>query len=159
MGRCGVALAVCGKEIMPKEGEKRGSISHVKPTGWVQAKYDSVDGKYLYNRCHLLGWQLSAENDNKSNLVTGTRYMNTQGMLPFENMIADYIHETGNHVAYRVTPRFKENELVARGIELEAYSVEDQGDAISFHVYVYNVQPDIVIEYTTGKSCLAESNT
>lgn len=159
LGRCGVAFAVCGNEIMPKDGEERGSISHVKPSGWVQAQYDCVDGKYLYNRCHLLGWQLSAENDNKSNLITGTRYMNTQGMLPFENMIADYIHETGNHVAYRVTPRFKDKEPVARGVELEAYSVEDQGDGISFHVYVYNLQPQITIDYATGKSSLTNAST
>lgn len=155
--RCGVAFAVCGKEIMPKKGEERGSISHIKPSGWVQAKYDSVNGKYLYNRCHLLGWQLSAENDNARNLITGTRYMNTEGMLPFENMIADYIKETGNHVAYRVTPRFESNDLVAKGVELEAYSLEDNGDGICFHVYVYNVQPGITIHYATGKSTLAAS--
>ncbi len=151
-GRCGVAFAVCGKEIMPQKGEERGSISHIKPSGWVQAKYNSVNGKYLYNRCHLLGWQLSAENDNTHNLITGTRYMNTQGMLPFENMIADYIKETGNHVAYRVTPRFQGNDLVAKGIELEAYSIEDKGEGICFHVYVYNMQPGITINYTTGES-------
>ncbi len=156
-GRCGIAFAVCGKEIMPKKGEERGSISHIKPSGWVQAKYDSVNGKYLYNRCHLLGWQLSAENDNARNLITGTRYMNTEGMLPFENMIADYIKETGNHVAYRVTPRFQGNDLLAKGVELEAYSIEDEGEGICFHVYVYNVQPGITINYTTGKSKLATS--
>ncbi len=159
LGRCGPAFAVCGTEIMPASGEKRGSISHIKPTGWVQAQYDSVDGKYLYNRCHLLGWQLSAENDNKSNLITGTRYMNTQGMLPFENMIADYIEETGNHVAYRVTPRFQGSELVARGVQLEAYSVEDQGEGICFHVYVYNVQPGITITYKNGKSKAASTTS
>ncbi len=155
--RCGVAFAVCGKEIMPKKGEERGSISHIKPSGWVQAKYDTVNGKYLYNRCHLLGWQLSAENDNARNLITGTRYMNTEGMLPFENMIADYIKETGNHVAYRVTPRFDNNDLVAKGVELEAFSIEDEGDGICFHVYVYNVQPNITIDYSTGKSTSAIS--
>ncbi len=152
LGRCGVAFAVCGTEIMPKKGEKRGSISHIKPSGWVQAKYNNVNGKYLYNRCHLLGWQLSAENDNPRNLITGTRYMNTEGMLPFENMIADYIKETGNHVAYRVTPRFQNNDLVAGGVELEAYSIEDEGEGICFHVYIYNVQPGITINYATGKS-------
>lgn len=156
-GRCGVAFAVCGKEIMPPKGEKRGSISHIKPSGWVQAKYDSVNGKYLYNRCHLLGWQLSAENDNARNLITGTRYMNTEGMLPFENMIADYIKETENHVAYRVTPRFQNEDLVAKGVELEAYSIEDNGEGICFHVYVYNVQPNITINYATGKSKLTPS--
>ena len=159
LGRCGVAFAVCGKEIMPKADEERGSISNVKPSGWVQASYDIVDGKYLYNRSHLLGWQLSAENANKSNLITGTRYMNTQGMLPFENMIADYIKETGNHVAYRVTPRFNENDLVCKGVELEAYSVEDQGEGICFHVYVYNLQPGVTIDYQTGNSRLTNEET
>lgn len=152
LGRCTVALAVCGKEIMPKENEKRGSISSIKPTGWVQAQYDNVSGKNLYNRCHLIGWQLSAENANKCNLITGTRYMNTKGMLPFENMVADYIKETNNHVAYRITPIFENDNLVASGVQMEAYSIEDDGDGICFNVYVYNVQPDITIDYATGKS-------
>ena len=152
LGRCGVALASCGKEIMPKEGEERGSISSVKPSGWVQAKYEGVSGGYLYNRCHLIGWQLSAENANKKNLLTGTRYMNTEGMLVFENMVADYIKETGNHVAYRITPIYEGNNLVASGVQMEAYSIEDQGEGICFNVYCYNVQPGITIDYATGKS-------
>lgn len=152
LGRCGGAVASCGKEIMPSPNEERGSIGSVKPSGWVQAKYDCVSGKYLYNRCHLIGWQLSAENANSRNLITGTRYMNTEGMLPFENMVADYIRETGNHVAYRVTPVYKGNNLVASGVQIEAYSVEDNGDGICFNVYCYNVQPGIVINYSTGES-------
>ena len=154
LGRCGAALASCGKEIMPADGEKRGSISSIKPSGWVQATYDCVNGKYLYNRSHLIGWQLSAENANKRNLITGTRYMNTEGMLPFENMVADYIRETGNHVAYRVTPIYEGDNLLPSGVQMEAYSVEDDGEGICFHVYVYNVQPGIVIDYATGASRL-----
>lgn len=157
LGRCGVAIASCGKEIMPKDGEERGSISSIKPSGWVQASYDIVSGGYLYNRCHLIGWQLSAENANNRNLITGTRYMNTEGMLPFENMVADYIHETGNHVAYRVTPIYSGNNLVASGVQLEAYSIEDDGEGICFNVYVYNVQPGITINYATGSSYLTQS--
>lgn len=152
LGRCGGAVASCGREIMPEEGEERGSISSVKPSGWVQAQYDWVSGKYLYNRCHLLGWQLSAENANKRNLITGTRYMNTEGMLPFENMVADYIRETNNHVAYRVTPIYDGSDLVASGVQMEAYSVEDDGDGICFNVFCYNVQPGVEIDYSTGRS-------
>lgn len=153
LGRCGAAYANVGLETMPRE--KRGSISEVKPSGWVQAKYDCVDGKSLYNRCHLIGWQLTAENANKGNLITGTRYMNVDGMLPFENMVADYIKETKNHVLYRVTPIFTGNNLVADGVQIEAQSVEDNGDGICFNVYCYNVQPGVVIDYATGKSRLA----
>ena len=152
LGRCGGAVASCGREIMPKPDEERGSISSVKPSGWVQAQYDWVSGKYLYNRCHLLGWQLSAENANKRNLITGTRYMNTEGMLPFENMVADYIRETNNHVAYRVTPIYNGSDLVASGVQMEAYSVEDDGEGICFNIYCYNVQPGVKIDYTTGRS-------
>ena len=152
LGRCGGAVASCGKEIMPRDGEERGSISSVKPSGWVQAQYDCVSGKYLYNRCHLIGWQLSAENANKRNLITGTRYMNTEGMLPFENMVADYIRETGNHVAYRITPIYNGSDLVASGVQMEAYSVEDDGEGICFNVYYYNVQPGVTIDYSTGRS-------
>ncbi len=152
LGRCGVAIASCGKEIMPASGEERGSISSIKPSGWIQAKYNGISGGYLWNRCHLLGWQLSAENANRQNLITGTRYMNVNGMLPFENMVADYIKETGNHVAFRVTPIFKGNNLVASGVQMEAYSIEDDGDGICFNVYCYNVQPGITIDYATGKS-------
>ncbi|MBR6551873.1 MAG: DNA/RNA non-specific endonuclease [Clostridia bacterium] len=159
LGRCGVAIASCGKEIMPKDGEQRKSISNIKPTGWVQAQYDCVSGKYLYNRCHLIGWQLSAENANNKNLITGTKYLNTSGMLPFENMVADYIDETNNHVAYRVTPVYKGNNLVASGVQIEAYSIEDNGDGICFNVFCYNVQPGVTIDYLTGASYLASTST
>ena len=150
LGRCGMALANVCKELMPT-GE-RGNIGQVKPTGWQTAKYDNVDGKYLYNRCHLIGFQLTGENANEKNLITGTRYMNVDGMLPFENMIDDYVDETENHVLYRVTPVFEGEELVARGVLMEAYSIEDQGESICFNIYVYNNQPGIVIDYATGES-------
>ena len=152
LGRCGVAVASVGQDLMPTE--ERGSISQVKPTGWQSAKYDIVDGKYLYNRCHLIGFQLTAENANKQNLITGTRYMNVDGMLPFENMVADYVKETNNHVLYRVTPIFKDENLVASGVNIEAKSIEDNGNGICFNVYVYNVQPGIEINYKTGESSL-----
>ena len=149
-GRCGVAYANICKEIMPKKGEKRGDISNVKPTGWKQKKYN---GEYLYNRCHLIGYQLSDENDNELNLITGTRYFNVTGMLPFENKVAEYIKENeNNHVLYRVTPVFEEENLLASGVEIEAYSVEDNGKGICFNVYVYNIQPGININYLTGES-------
>ena len=135
--------------------EERGSIGSVKPTGWQTVKYDCVDGKYLYNRCHLIGFQLTGENANKENLITGTRSLNVDGMLPFENMVADYIKETENHVLYRVTPIFDGENLVADGVQMEALSVEDNGEAISFNVYVYNVQPGVSIDYATGESRLA----
>ena len=131
---------------------KRGSIGQVKPSGWHTVKYDSVDGKYLYNRCHLIGYQLTAENANEKNLITGTRYLNTEGMLPFENMVADYIKETGNHVLYRVTPLFDGNNLVATGVQMEAESVEDKGDGILYNVFCYNIQPGITIDYKSGDS-------
>lgn len=150
LGRCGVVMACIGEDIMPT-GE-RGEIGQIKPTGWVTAKYDFVDGKYLYNRCHLIGWQLTGENANEQNLITGTRYMNVEGMLPFENMVDDYIEETGNHVLYRVTPIFKDDELVARGVTMEAWSIEDNGEGICFNVYCYNNQPGVEIDYATGKS-------
>lgn len=159
LGRCGVAYACLGEELMPADGEERGSISNVKPSGWNQAKYDFVNNKYLYNRCHLIGWQLSAENANKRNLITGTRYMNVEGMLPFENMVADYIKETGNHVMYRVTPVFEGSELLCRGVQIEAYSVEDAGDGICFNVYVYNVQPGVSIDYSDGSSKASGSSS
>lgn len=152
LGRCGVAIASLGKETMPKKDEDRGSIGEVTPSGWVQKKYDFVDGKYLYNRCHLIGWQLSAENANERNLITGTKYLNIDGMLEFENMVADYIKETNNHVAYRITPVYEGNNLVASGVQMEAYSVEDKGEGISFNVYCYNVQPGVKIDYSTGNS-------
>lgn len=150
LGRCGAAEALCGKELMPT-GE-RGKIGQIKPSGWHTVKYDFINGKYLYNRCHLIGWQLTGQNANAKNLITGTRYLNTEGMLPFENMIADYIKETGNHVLYRVTPDFRDDELLARGVQLEAFSLEDGGDGICFNVYVYNVQPGVIIDYSTGDS-------
>jgi DNA-entry nuclease len=137
--------------------EDRGNIGQVKPTGWVTAKYDFVDGKYLYNRCHLIGFQLTGENANERNLITGTRYMNVDGMLPFENMVADYIKETGNHVLLRVTPVYDGNDLVARGVLMEAWSVEDEGDGVCYNVFCYNVQPGIEINYATGENWLAET--
>ena len=150
LGRCGVAFANISKEIMPKEGEERESISNVKPTGWIQEKYD---GEYLYNRCHLIGYQLSGENDNELNLITGTRYFNVEGMLPFENIVADYIEENQeNHVLYRVTPVFEKDNLLAKGVEIEAYSVEDNGEGVCFNVFIYNVEPGININYATGES-------
>ncbi len=154
LGRCGVAMACVGVDIMPTED--RGSIGQVKPSGWHTVKYDHVDGKYLYNRCHLIGFQLTGENANEGNLITGTRYLNVEGMLPFENMIADYVKETENHVLYRVTPVFDGDNLVASGVVMEAQSVEDGGEGIQFHVYAYNNQPGVVIDYLTGESRLAD---
>ena len=148
LGRCGVAYANVCQELMPTQ--KRGKIGQIKPSGWQTAKYDSVDGKYLYNRCHLIGYQLTGENANEKNLITGTRYLNVDGMLPFENMVADYVKETGNHVLYRVTPIFTGDNLVADGVQMEAESVEDNGDGILFNVFCYNVQPGIGIDYATG---------
>lgn len=150
LGRCGVAYANVGIETMPTE--ERGSISNVKPTGWQSVQYDFVDGKSLYNRCHLIGFQLTGENANRQNLITGTRYMNVDGMLPFENMVADYVKETENHVLYRVTPIFEGDNLVANGVQMEAESVEDKGEGVCFNVYVYNNQPGVTIDYATGDS-------
>ena len=154
-GRCGVAYANICKEIMPAANEDREELNY-NPTGWKQKKYKGlVDGDYLYNRCHLIGWQLAGENDNKQNLITGTRYMNVEGMLPFENQVADYIHKhPKNHVLYRVTPNFEGSNLVASGVQMEAYSVEDKGSGVCFNIYVYNVQPGIEINYKTGESWL-----
>lgn len=152
LGRCGVAFANVGKDIMPTE--ERGSIGQVKPSGWQTIKYGIVDGKYLYNRCHLIGYQLTGENANRENLVTGTRYLNIDGMLDFENDIADYVKKTGNHVLYRVTPIFQGSELVCRGVQMEALSVEDNGKGIKFNVFAYNAQPGVEIDYSTGKSKL-----
>ena len=150
LGRCGVAVACVGVEIMPTE--ERGAIGMIKPSGWHTVKYDNVDGKYLYNRCHLIGYQLTGENANNQNLITGTRYLNIEGMLPFENLIADYVKETENHVIYRVTPIYIGDNLLASGVQLEAISVEDSGKEICFNVFAYNAQPDIVIDYATGDS-------
>lgn len=155
-GRCTVAFACVGKETMPT-GE-RGDISAIKPTGWHSSRYDFVDGESLYNRCHLLGHQLTAEDANERNLVTGTRYMNTQGMLPFENDVADYVKKTGNHVLMRVTPVFAGEDLVAHGVRMEARSVEDDGVGVSFDVYCYNVQPQVTIDYATGDNAPAEGS-
>lgn len=155
LGRCGVAFANVGTDIMPTE--KRESISSVKPSGWKSAEYptDVIKGKYLYNRSHLIGFQLTAENANERNLITGTRYFNATLMLPYENMVADYIKETNNHVLYRVTPVFKGNNLVATGVQIEAKSVEDNGEGIEFNVFIYNIQPGITIDYATGDSALS----
>lgn len=156
LGRCGAAYANICIEIMPTE--ERGAIGQIKPSGWQSVKYDIVDGKYLYNRCHLIGYQLAGENANEKNLITGTRYLNIFGMLPFENKVYDYVKETQNHVLYRVTPFYKDNNLVAAGVEIEAYSVEDAGAGICFNVFIYNSQPGIKIDYATGKSCLIEKD-
>ena len=156
LGRCGVTYACIGQDLMPTK--ERGSIGMVKPTGWHTVRYDDlVDGKYLYNRCHLIGYQLTGENANTKNLITGTRYLNIEGMLPFENMVADYIQETDNHVLYRVTPIFEGNNLLANGVLMEGYSLEDKGAGVSYCVFAYNVQPGIEIDYATGESKLADS--
>ena len=155
LGRCGVTYACIGQDLMPTK--ERGSIGMVKPTGWHTVRYDDlVDGKYLYNRCHLIGYQLTGENANTQNLITGTRYLNIEGMLPFANMVADYIQETNNHVLYRVTPIFEGNNLLANGVLMEGYSVEDKGAGVSYCVFAYNVQPGIEIDYATGESKLAD---
>ncbi len=154
LGRCGVAYANICPELMPTE--ERGEIGSVKPTGWHTVKYNGVvDGNYLYNRCHLIAYCLAAENANKKNLITGTRYMNNEGMLPYEIKVAQYVEDTGNHVLYRVTPIFEGNNLLASGVLMEAYSVEDRGKGISFCVYCYNVQPGVTINYKTGDSKLS----
>lgn len=152
LGRCGAAFANVCPELMPVE--ERGAIGAVKPSGWQSMKYDFIDGKFLYNRCHLIGYQLTGENSNVCNLITGTRSLNVEGMLPFENQVADYVRQTGNHVLYRATPVFSGEELVARGVELEAWSVEDRGEGVCFHVWCYNAQPGVSIDYATGESVL-----
>ncbi|CUX19933.1 hypothetical protein BN3456_00383 [Clostridium sp. C105KSO13] len=156
LGRCRTAYANIGQDLMPKE--KRGAIGAVKPSGWQIEKYDFVDGKYLYNRCHLIGYQLTAENANSENLITGTRYLNTEGMLPFENEVSDYIKETNHHVLYRVTPMFTGDNLVADGVLMEGWSVEDEGGGICFNVFAYDVQPGVDIDYSDGNSQKAEEN-
>ena len=152
LGRAGSAFANIGVDLMPTE--KRGSIGMIKPSGWHTIKYDIVDGKYLYNRCHLIGYQLTGENANEKNLITCTRQMNTKGMLEFENKVADYIKSTSNHVLYRVTPVYKNDNLLATGVIIEAKSVEDNGEGILFNVFVYNIQDGIEIDYKTGESSL-----
>ena len=150
LGRCTVCVASVGQDLMP--AEERGNIGTVKPTGWHTVKYDFIDGKYLYNRCHLIGYQLTGENANEKNLITGTRYLNIEGMLPFENMVADYVKETDQHVMYRVTPVFEGDNLLASGVLMEGKSVEDNGEGILFCVFAYNVQPGVSIDYVTGES-------
>ncbi len=150
IGRCGPAYACVGQDLMPTQ--ERGDISSVKPTGWQETTYDDIDGEMLYNRCHLIGFQLTAEDANEKNLITGTRYFNVQGMLPYENQVAEYIKDTGNHVLYRVTPFFDGDNLVANGVLMEAYSVEDNGAGVSFCVYVFNIQPGVTIDYANGES-------
>lgn len=154
LGRCGYAMACLSRELMPTED--RTGISHIKPSGWQSVQYDFIDGKYLYNRSHLIGFQLAGENDNEKNLITGTRFFNATGMLAFENMVADYIRETGNRVLYRVTPEYDGNGLVATGVRMEAKSLEDNGEGMCFHVRVYNVQPGVKINYATGESAVDE---
>ena len=156
LGRCTLASAIVCKETMPKPGEQRGSISNVKPTGWIQAKYDIVSGKSLYNRCHLIGWQLTAENANKRNLITGTRYLNIDGMLDHENMVAEYVKANNGYVAYQVTPIFDGNNLMATGVQMEGYSIDDNGATICFNIFCYNVQPGVDIDYKTGASKLIQ---
>lgn len=151
--RCGAAYAKIGKELMPTE--ERGAIAKVKPVGWHAVKYDCVEGKYLYNRCHLIGFQLTGENANERNLITGTRYMNIDGMLDFENLVADYIRKNSNHVLYRVTPVYEGDNLIAKGLQMEAYSVEDKGEGVCYNVFVYNSQPGVEIDYSTGESHLS----
>ena len=158
-GRCGTAFIMCGKDTIPYKNVIQDNIDSIEPSGWIQAEYDEISGGYLWNRCRLIGEQLSAENANKNNINTGTRYMNIDGMLHFETMVADYIKDTGNHVAYRVTPIFEDSNLVCDGIQIEAYSVEDNGEGICFNVYCYNVQPDITIDYSTGYSYTQNNNT
>ncbi len=154
LGRCQEASANVGEDLMP--AEKRGDISEVKPSGWENEYYDFVDGGYVYNRCHLIGYQLAGENANEKNLITGTRYMNVEGMLPFENEVAEYVRETGNHVLFRVTPIYDGKNLVASGVQMEAESVEDQGESVQFNVYCYNVQPGVEIDYATGENWIEE---
>lgn len=155
-GRCTMCIASVGTDLMPTE--ERGAIGSIKPTGWHTVKYSNVDGKYLYNRCHLIGYQLSGENANAKNLITGTRYLNIDGMLPFENEVGEYVKETDNHVLYRVTPIFVDDELVARGVLMEGYSVEDGGKGICYNVFCYNNQPGISIDYKTGESSAQSSS-
>lgn len=156
LGRCTVASAVIGQDLMPTE--ERTSISHIKPTGWQFAKYDFIDGRYLYNRCHLIAHQLTGENANERNLITGTRYMNVE-MIEFEELVGDYVRKTGNHVRYRVTPIYEGENPLASGLQMEALSIEDNGDSIMFNVYFYNVQPGVEIDYTSGNNWPAEEST
>ena len=155
LGRCQRAFACVGSDLMPTQ--ERGSIGMIKPSGWHTVRYDHVDGQYLYNRCHLIAYQLTAENANARNLITGTRYMNTEGMLPFEQEVADYVKSTGNHVLYEVTPIFADDDLVVRGVHMQAESIEDEGAGVQFNVFVFNVQPGVEIDYATGESRAIET--
>ena len=157
LGRCTYAMACLGEDLMPTQ--ERENISQIRPTGWQFARYDFIEGESLYNRSHLIAFQLAGENANEKNLITGTRYMNVEGMLPFENMVADYVKETGNHVLYRVTPVFENENLVAKGVVMEALSMEDSGEGICFYVFVYNNQPGVTIDYATGESNATDENT
>lgn len=157
LGRCGTAYACIGRDLMPTE--PRGNISHIKPTGWHSVRYDHVEGRSLYNRSHLIAHQLAGEDANEKNLITGTRYMNADGMIPFENIVADYVKETGNHVLYQVTPVFKGDNLLAEGVQMKAMSVEDNGSGVSYNVFIYNVQPGVTIDYATGDSTLSQEDT
>ena len=153
LGRCGMAYAMVTEDLMPTE--ERGAIGQVKPSGWSQEKYPGIvnsDPPYLYNRCHLLAYSLTGEIANEQNLITGTRYFNAEGMQPYEMAVLEYMRNGGRQVLYRVTPYFKDKELIARGVEMEAYSVDDGGKEICFHVFVYNVQPGVEIDYSTGAS-------
>ncbi len=156
LGRTGLALANIGKDLMPTE--ERGSIGMIKPSGWHTVKYNNIDGKYLYNRCHLIGYQLTGENANEKNLITCTRHMNTISMLKFENMVSSYIKETNNHVLYRVTPIYDGDNLLASGVQMEALSIEDNGGGIKFNIFVYNIQDGIEIDYRTGESKLIKNS-
>ena len=153
LGRRGKATVMLDRSMMPTE--ERSSIGQIKPSGWVQEKYPEIvdsEPPYLYNRCHLIAYALTGQNANELNLITGTRYFNVEGMLPFEESVMRYLDKSDNHVLYRVSPYFKDDELLARGVEMEAYSVEDNGEGICFHVFVYNVQPGIELDYKTGES-------
>ncbi len=157
LGRCGPAEACIGVSLLATES--RGPIGMIKPSGWHTIRYEFIDGNYLYNRCHLIAYQLSGVNSDERNLITGTRYLNMEGMLPLENRVYNYIISTGNHVFYRVTPRFSENDLLAKGVEIEAYSIEDNGEGLNFHVFCFNVQPGVTIDYHTGESYASDSIT
>ncbi len=157
LGRAGVAMSLIGLDLMPTE--ERGEIGSIKPSGWHTVKYDFISGKYLYNRCHLIGYQLTGENANEKNLITCTRNANTGIMLDYENKVSKYIKETGNHVLYRVTPVYQGNNLLVSGIQMEAKSIEDNGSGIKFNIYIYNVQDGVKINYETGESVLDEKRT
>ena len=152
LGRCTGAYACLSKELMPTE--ERGIISHIKPSGWKISKYDFIEGEYLFNRCHLIAYSLSGENDNDKNLITCTRYLNATTMLEFEEKVANYIRKTNNHVLYRVKPVFDKTNLIAKGVQMEAYSIEDNGEGIKYNVFAYNIEPRVHIDYLDGSNYL-----